>query len=219
MMSKTTVVIADDHAILRDGLRTLFQAHADLEVVGEAADSNSVVQVVRESRPQVLCLDLSMPGGTGVRTIERVRAESPSTRILILTMHNDPAYLRVSLAAGAKGFMLKSTPVNELIDAIRKVASGERVIDPALPERGTNLLPAISANDPLATLSRREREVLDLLAQGHTHQEIAEKLFVSVKTVETYRARLREKTGLKTRADYVRFGRDTPPNQDIPEEN
>jgi DNA-binding NarL/FixJ family response regulator len=203
-MNRTKVVLADDHAILREGLRALINAQADLEVVGEAGTGTETVDRVRDLNPRVLCLDLSMPGWGSGPTIARVCQLSPRTRILVLTMHNDPAYVRSAFAAGAAGYFLKTSPSPELIAAIRATAVGTRVIDPTLQGVLDDAPPP--AGPP--QLSRRETEVLELLVKGHTHQEIADLLFLSVKTVETYRARLREKTGLKSRADFVRYGVD-----------
>ncbi len=217
-MSRTHVVLADDHTVLRAGLCALINAQADLVVVAEAATGVEAAALVQETGPRVLCLDLSMPGWGSATTIARVRAVSPRTRVLVLTMHDDPAYARAALAAGADGYMLKTAPLPELLAAIRSVANGAQVIDKTLQ--------GVLSDSPRGAtgqveLSRRESEVLQLLASGHTHQQIADRLFLSVKSVETYRARLRTKTGLKTRADYVRYGLDTgllvsPPAGDAP---
>ncbi|MBP3958450.1 response regulator transcription factor [Gemmata sp. G18] len=203
-MNRTKVVLADDHAILREGLRALISIQADLEVVGEAATGLEAIDRVQETIPRVLCLDLSMPGWGSGPTIARVNQVSPRTRVLVLTMHNDPAYVRSALAAGAAGYFLKSSPSHELLAAIRATATGARVIDSALQ----GVLEDAPPPAGLPQFSRRETEVLEHLVKGHTHQEIADLLFLSVKTVETYRARLREKTGLKSRADFVRYGLD-----------
>ena len=204
-MPRTRVVLADDHLILREGLRALINAQPDLEVVGEAASGTETIDRVQATEPRVLCLDLSMPGWGSATTIARVTQLAPRTRVLVLTMHNDPAYVRSALAAGAAGYFLKTTPFPDLLAAIRTVAVGNRAIDPALGDVLESPPPA--GEQP--PLSRRETEVLELLVRGLTHQEIADQLFLSVKTVETYRARLREKTGLKTRADFVRYGLET----------
>ncbi|MDY3561842.1 response regulator transcription factor [Gemmata sp. JC673] len=201
-MPRTRIVLADDHVILREGLRALISAQPDLEVVGEAASGAETVECVQATEPRVLCLDLSMPGWGSATTINRVTQLAPRTRVLVLTMHNDPAYVRSALAAGAAGYFLKTTPFPDLLAAIRAVATGAQVIDPALGD----VLDGPPPPAERSQLSRRETEVLELLVKGLTHQEIADLLFLSVKTVETYRARLREKTGLKTRADYVRYG-------------
>lgn len=206
-MNRITIVIADDHAILREGLRTLIDAQSDLSVVGEAASGQEALDRVRETAPRVLSLDLSMPGWGGAATIEKVRETSPRTRIVIFTMHDDPAYLRSALASGVDGYILKTSPTAALLAALRAAALGHVTIDPAM---GTHLNPATESRpEPSLCLSRREKEVLELLVRGHSHQEIADRLFVSVKTIETYRARVREKTGLITRADFVQYGLDT----------
>lgn len=204
-MSRTRIALADDHAILREGLRSIINSQPDMEVVAEAGSGFEAIERVRETTPRVLCLDVSMPGGGSAATIENVHAASETTRVLMLTMHDDISYVRAALTAGADGYVLKSSPLPTLLAAIRSVAAGQRAIDPKLQ-------PLIkSASDPTDShdaprLSRRENEILALLAEGHTHQEIASRLFVSIKSVETYRARIREKTGLKTRADFVRYG-------------
>jgi DNA-binding NarL/FixJ family response regulator len=200
-MSRVRVVLADDHPVIRDGLRAMMADQPDLHVVGDAGDGPAAIRAAKDSKADVVLLDLSMPGAGGVTTLERLIDTCPDTKVLVVTMHNDVAYLRAALAAGAAGYVIKTTPVADLLAAVRAVAAGRRVIDPALAGQLDNLTPG-----GLGDLSRREREVLDHLVRGHTHQEIADKLNVSVKTIETYRARIREKTGLKTRADLVRYG-------------
>lgn len=213
-MAKTRVLIADDHAVLRAGLRMLLNAQPDMEVVDEAADSREALTKVRELRPHVLTLDLTMPGGGSVKLIEQIREECPQTRVVVLTMHDDPAYLRAVLAAGGAGYVVKSAADAELLTAIRATMQGRIYVN--LPHReGAAANAAGSASDRqlpqkagMASLSLREREVLGYLGRGHTNQEIATKLFLSVKTVETYRARLLAKLGLKTRADLVRYAQE-----------
>ncbi|HYH63577.1 MAG TPA: response regulator transcription factor [Urbifossiella sp.] len=203
-MTRIRVVLADDHSLVRDGLRSLFAARGDIEVVGEAGTGPEAVDLVAATLPRLLCLDLSMPGWGVAPTVARVKAVSPATRVLVLTMHDDPAYARAALAAGADGYVLKTTRADDLVAAIRAVAAGQRVVDPALADTLGDA--PTSAPEGHPPLSRREQDVLALLARGHTHQEIADRLHVSVKSVETYRARVKEKLGLKTRADYVRYG-------------
>lgn len=205
-MNRISVVLADDHKIVRDGLRVLINAQPDLTVVADVGSGFEAVDRVRESEARVLCLDLSMPGLGGAATIKQVHAASPRTRVLVVTMHDDVAYARSAFAAGANGYVLKTSTASSLLAAIRSVAAGDRVVDPLIKDT-LDETPRPTA-DGQKDLSRREREVLELLALGHTNHEIADKLFVSVKTVETYRARIREKTGLKSRADYVRHGLD-----------
>jgi DNA-binding NarL/FixJ family response regulator len=189
----------------------LINAQPDLEVVGEAADCHEAFLQTRALRPDVLTLDLTMPGGNSIKIIERLRQESPETRVLVLTMHDDPAYLRTVLAAGGSGYVVKTAADTELLTAIRAVACGRTFVDLDLTEdkeqavfgRGKGNHPSRPVGT--VTLSQREREVLQLLAEGHTYQFIADKLFLSTKTVETYRARMAEKLGLRTRADIVRY--------------
>lgn len=195
-MTRTRVVLADDHDMFREAVRTLIDHQPDLMVVGEAGTGPEATDRARELQPRVMCLDVSMPGwGLGV-TVGKVLAVSPKTRVLVLTMHDDPAFVCAAVTAGASGYVVKTASMTDLLSAVRTVAAGERVFPPTTPP---------SADEHLA-LSRREKEVLELLAHGLTHQEVADRLFLSVKTVETYRARIRTKTGLHSRADFVRFG-------------
>jgi two-component system response regulator NreC len=207
-MNPIRVLIADDHAVLRAGLRMLLGAHRDMDVVGEAADGLDVTRQARELRPDVVLLDLSMPGPRSGSVIRSVLRASPKTRVLILTMHDDAAYLRSALSAGAAGYLVKRAADSELLSAIRAVHAGRTFVDmtesSSRPERPVGG-DAAEAGQPPKTLSRREREVLLLLAQGHSNQQIADGIHVSVKTVETYRTRVSEKLGLKGRAELFRF--------------
>lgn len=198
-MSRTRVVLADDHVMFREAVRTLLAGRLELEVVGEAGTGPRAVELVRELQPHVICLDLSMPGWGLAVTVEKVLAACPGTRVLVLTTHDDPEYVRVAAATGASGYVVKTASAAELVAAVRAVAAGERSFPPT--PAGT----PDTAGEPVP-LSRREREVLELLARGLTHQQAADRLFLSVKSIETYRARLRAKTGLQTRADFVRYG-------------
>jgi DNA-binding NarL/FixJ family response regulator len=201
------VVLADDHPLLRQGLRMVIDAEPDLEVVGEASAAEEAIRLVAALRPDVLLLDITMPGGGGIGALERLRAASADTRVLMLTMHADPEYLRVALASGATGFLLKSAAGGDLLAAVRAVHQGRAYVDPLLG--GAALRGALgertSARGPSAVLSPRETEVLENLALGYTNKEIAARLSVGVKSVETYRARLSEKLGLSGRAELVRF--------------
>jgi DNA-binding NarL/FixJ family response regulator len=208
-MAPIRVLLADDHAVLRAGLRLLLNAQPDLAVVGEAADCPEALGQVRALKPDVLTLDLTMPGGGSVKLIEQLRKECPQIKVLVLTMHDDPAYLRAALAAGAAGYVVKTAADAELINAVRAVCQGRIVVDvgaakapgpPAAPGPSRPSRPA-----GFSALSTREREVFTLLARGHTNQEIAAALFLSVKTIETYRARIAEKLGLRSRAELVRY--------------
>lgn len=214
-MAKILVLIADDHAVLRAGLRMLLSAQPDMEVVGEAADAHEAVRKAVESRPHVVLMDITMPGGGGIQAIGQIRQGSPRTRVLVLTMHDDPAYARAVFAAGAAGHVVKEAESSELLSAIRAIHRGRTFVDLSLAGRSAeSVLPdrATRARTPQrgpARLSQRELRVLELVAQGHTSQRVAARLSVSVKTVETYRARIRDKLGLKTRADLVRFALET----------
>jgi two-component system response regulator NreC len=203
-------MIADDHAILRAGLKMLVNAQADMEVVSEASDGEKAVQAARETKPDVALLDLSMPGVGGMRALQEMARNCRKTRVLILTMHDDPAYLRSVLAAGASGYMLKRTVDAELLAAIRAVHRGGTYVDPSLAnvlvqdvlaKRGTKARSKRLVN----ILSDREQQVLRFVAQGYSSQQIAKRIFVSVKTVETYRARIADKLDLRTRSDLVRY--------------
>ena len=213
-MGQIRVLIADDHAVLRAGLRVLIGAQPDMDVVGEAADGEEAVQRVAETRPDVALVDITMPGSSGIKAIERIRQTCPATRVLVLTMHDVPAYLRSALAAGATGYVVKRAADSELLSAIRGVHRGRTVLDPALATAVVQGAIGRKATvgqpgGPAGLLSPREREVLDLVAQGYTNQQIADRLGLSVKTVETYRSRLVEKLGLRSRADLVRYALDS----------
>jgi two-component system response regulator NreC len=206
---KIRVMIVDDHAILRAGLRMLVNAQADMEVVSEAPDGEKAVQAARETRPDVALLDLTMPRVGGMKALQEMARNCRETRVLILTMHDDPAYLRSVLAAGASGYLLKKAVDAELLAAIRAVHRGGIFVDPrlanvlvqdVLAKRGTRAGPR-----PVNILSDRELQVLRLVARGYTSAQIAKQIFVGVKTVETYRLRFAEKLGLRTRSDVVRF--------------
>ena len=201
------VLIADDHSVLRSGLRLLLNAQSDITVVGEAADGVEVCERAQDLRPDVVLLDLSMPGPQSGNVIRDVQGICPATRILVLTMHDDAGYLRAALAAGAAGYLVKKAADTELISAIRAVHAGRTFVDlTSTRDRtlATSTEPGGHFQAP-KNLSRREGEVLRLIAQGNSNQQIADLIRVSVKTVETYRARLSDKLGLKGRSDLYRF--------------
>jgi DNA-binding NarL/FixJ family response regulator len=217
-MSRIRVLIADDHAVLRAGLKLLIGAESDMEVVGEAADGPEAVRRAQTTSPDVVLLDLSMPGGRGVQTIQELvrRAPTPasSPRVLVLTMHDDAASMQGALQAGASGYIVKKAADIELLTAIRAVHRGRTFVDLTRPgeDARSHEVRSVSRNSPAGgeprRLSPREAEVLRLLAQGHTYREAADQLGVSVKTIETHRKRLSDKLGLKSRAQLFRFAVD-----------
>jgi len=191
----------------------LISSQRDLEVVGEAGDGEEVVRKATALRPDVVVVDITMPGTGGIKAIERIRQAVPATRVLVLTMHDVPAYFRAALAAGAAGYVVKRAADAELLAAIRDVHRGRTVLDPTLAARvvqgGLRRRPALPGEGGPPLLSQREHEVLELVAQGYTNQQIADRLGLSVKTIETYRARLVEKLGLQSRAELVRYAMDS----------
>jgi two-component system response regulator NreC len=199
-VKKIRVMLADDHAILRAGLRMLLDAQPDMAVVAEAADGQEAIRRASGSRPDVAVVDLTMPGMSGVETLEGLRREVPATRLLVLTMHDDPGYARLAMAAGASGHVIKDAESADLLAAIRAVHRGRTFV-----QAGSEAAPTDSPRPPVPALSPRERQVLELLAHGHTNREVADRLSLSVKTVETHRARLSDKLGLHSRADLVRL--------------
>ena len=206
------IMIADDHAILRAGLRSLLSAQDDMTVVAEAVDGEEAVVKAEACKPDVLLLDITMPKKSGIEALQEIRKLSPTTRVLVLTMHDDHAYLRSVLAAGGSGYLVKRAADTELLMAIRAIQQGRSYIDVGLED---NQLQTVlvdeqkarseAAAKSLESLSDRERQVLELVALGFTHKEVGESLSLSVKTVETYRSRLSEKLGLRSRAELVRF--------------
>jgi len=206
-MAETRILLADDHAVLRSGLRMLLNAQPDFVVVGEAGDGREALSLAKELQPDLLLLDLSMPDLSGMDALPMLRKSAPAARILILTMHDDAGYLRQALRNGAAGYVLKKAADQELIAAVRAVLRGETYVHSSLTKTLVeDWLPREpAAVDPWDELSDREQEVLTLVALGHTSAEVAERLCLSVKTVETYRARGMEKLGLRSRAALVRF--------------
>ena len=195
------IVIADDHAVVRRGLRQLIDSEPGVEVLAEAADLEGARRRIAAHRPDVLVLDLNMPGGSTLAGIREMRADCPKTQIVVLTMQNEPAYARRALGAGALGYVLKEAAEEELVEAIRRAAAGDTYLNPRLGAR----LAAEPPPGPPGGLSSREAEVLRLVALGHTNMEIAERLYLSVRTVETHRAHIQQKLRLATRSDLVRY--------------
>lgn len=203
------VLLADDHAVLRTGLRLLLTSQNEYEVIGEASSGTETLTLAEQFQPDLILLDLSMPVLGGLDALPILRKLAPSARILILTMHDDPQYLRQALKHGASGYVLKKAADAELLSAMRAVLRGEVYVHPAMTRvLVEDMLPdasSMNGEDAWNSLSDREREVLKMVALGHTSAEIAEQLSLSAKTVETYRARGMEKLGLRTRAALVKF--------------
>ncbi len=209
-MGKIKVLLADDHAVLRAGLKTLFNAQPDIEVVAEAADGEETVRKSLEIVPDIVLMDITMPVLSGLEATREIKKQRPDIKVLVLTMHEDESYLYQMLRAGADGYVPKKAADTELLDAIRATHRGEHFIHASMTAglvaemRDREIARPVEMRDS-DVLSRREREVLQLLAMGHTNQQIADKLYLSVKTVETYKARLKEKLGLHGRAELVRY--------------
>ena len=203
------VLLADDHAVMRAGLRLLIDNQADMHVVGEAGDGLQAIDQAAALQPDVILLDLTMPKIDGLSSLKQIRERAPHTRVLILTMHADEQYLREAIGRGASGYVVKQAADQEVLSAIRAVMRGEMYIHPSMTKALLGDLvkepSSIGPRDPIELLSDRELHVIKQVARGHTNQEVAEKLSLSVKTVETYRARAMEKLGLTSRATLVRY--------------
>jgi two-component system response regulator NreC len=204
-VSTIRVLVVDDHAVVRSGLKLVLEREEGIEVVAEAGTADEGIRAARLEKPDVVLLDVVMPGRSGLEAAEEIISASKGARVLVLSMQDDPTYVREAFAAGASGYMLKEAADTELVQAVREVAGGGRYVHPTL---GARLAQAEveaarrAADDPL---SEREREVLRLLALGHTNQEIAKQLYISVRTAETHRAHIMQKLGLGTRAELVRY--------------
>jgi two-component system response regulator NreC len=213
-MAKMGLMLVDDHTVLRAGLKALFDRQADMEVVAEADNAMEAFARVRDARSEVLILDLTLPGGGSLELISQLQRLTKPPRVLVLSMHDDPAYARSALAAGASGYVVKTIREQDLLVAVRAVQRGQVFVDLDDEAKTASVFaPTGSAGNKNSTaagkLSEREFEVLRLLGQGQTNQAVAEQLDISPKTVATYRARIAEKLGLKTTADFVRYATDT----------
>jgi DNA-binding NarL/FixJ family response regulator len=205
---KIRVLIVDDHAVLRSGLHLLLDAQSDIEVVGEAGDVKEAVFETRDKKPDVVLMDVVMPGQTGIEGVPLVLKEAPEAKVLVLSMQDDPRYVHEAFAAGAAGYILKEAVDAEVVGAIQRVAAGDHYVHPALGARLIAAEAETKAREEADPLSDREREVMRLLALGHTNQEIAKMLYISVRTAETHRAHIMQKLRLSTRAQLVRYAID-----------
>ncbi|MEW6336121.1 MAG: response regulator [Acidobacteriota bacterium] len=203
----TRILIADDHGVLRAGLRALLNADKDMHVVDEAPDGDAALRLARVHRPDVVVLDMSMPGPGGVEVVKRLRESVPKTRVLVLTVHEDPGLLREVLRAGAAGYVVKRAVESELLNAIHAVSRGEIYVHPSMTRALLPDQPQVQAGprDGVAALSPREVDVLKRIARGYTNRQIADELHLSVRTVETHRANLMGKLGLESRVELVRW--------------
>ncbi|RCK76093.1 MAG: DNA-binding response regulator, LuxR family [Anaerolineae bacterium] len=205
---KIRILLADDHTILRDGIRSLIEDEPDMEVVGEAEDGITVVKLADSLRPDVILMDLAMPLLNGLEATRQIRKSQPGAKILILTMHENEEYIRQVLAAGAMGYILKDAAARELLGAIRSVHKGEVVLSPAI----TRLIVTdylrwgdLSAQEPSDGLTDRERQILQLIAEGYTNKQIAEILSISIKTVQAHRLNLMKKLDLHDRGELIKY--------------
>ena len=198
------ILIADDHGVVAEGLKSLVEAQTDMEVVGVVGDGREAVRMARDAQPDVIVMDLSMPELNGADATRAILQRDPKCRVIVLSMYAEREYVRRALKAGAAGYVVKRSAAKELVDAIRAVHAGQRYLSPRVADVVIDDYTE-ERDDPLARLSAREREVLQLLAEGRTGAEIAQRLSLSQKTVETYRARLVEKLGIRDVAGLVRF--------------
>jgi two-component system response regulator NreC len=200
------VALLDDHEVVRSGLARVLETQPGITVCGEASGGAEAVELARTAQPDVFVVDLSLPGESGMQIIPKIREASPRTRVLVLTMHDDASYVRESTAAGANGYVLKQTSMTDIVDAVRVVATNDRYIDPSLGLRpscvGPDEEPKIELN-----LTARELDVLRLIANGYTNNEVGKELYISVRTVETHRARIQQKLGVKSRAQLAQIAR------------
>ena len=204
-MTDIRVLVVDDHAVVRSGLRALLDREDGIVVVDEASTAEEAVFRMIEHKPGVLLMDVTMPGMSGLEAIPKLLQSSPDTRVLMLSMHDDPRYVREAFAAGASGYVLKEAADTEVVAAIRTVAAGQSYVNPSLGARMAEAEAKAAAEAKADPLSEREHEVLRMLALGHTNQEIAKTLYISVRTAETHRAHIMQKLGLASRADLVRY--------------
>lgn len=206
---KIKVVVADDHAIVREGVRLILAKERDIDVVGEAADGAQALQLVEGAKPDVVVMDISMPGMGGIEATQKVKERYPKVNVLALTMHEDESYVFQLLRAGASGYVLKRAAAHDLVQAVRAAAKGEAFLYPSVARKVVeDYLKRVEAGEEKERydgLTQREKEVLTLIAQGLSNQQIAEKLYISIKTVQTHRAHILEKLNLHDRTELVRY--------------
>jgi two-component system response regulator NreC len=203
-------LIVDDHAIVREGVRMILSAHLDIQVIGEAGNGDQALSMSQSLHPDVVVMDISMPGMNGIEATQQIRQRLSDVNVLALTMHEDDHYVFQLLKAGAAGYVLKRAAATDLVDAVRAAARGEAFLYPSVAKTVvTDYLRRLERGEaerkPYDGLTEREREVLSLIAEGHTNQEIAGRLFISIKTVQTHRAHIFEKLGLHDRTELVRY--------------
>jgi len=203
--ASVSIVIADDHTVVRSGLRMILEAEADFEVIGEASDVEGVIRKTNAFKPAVLVLDINMGGASSLDSLDRIAAASPETAIVVLTMQEETSYAREAMSSGATGYLLKDAADTELVVAVRKASSGERHVQPSI---GARLASETGSEWPPDGLSERELDVLRLIALGHTNREIGEGLHLSLRTVESHRLHIQQKLSLQTRAELVGYALD-----------
>jgi DNA-binding NarL/FixJ family response regulator len=206
-MHKISILLADDHMLVRQGMRGLLNAQPDIEVIGEASDGYKLVELAEKLSPQVIITDIAMPNMNGLEAIGQIRKRLTNARVIILSMHSASSYVIRSLRSGALGYLLKNDDFTEVIQAIHAVVQGRRYLSAQISEQVIDTFKAGNHIDlePVKMLTRREREILQLIAEGHTSLNIAENLYISIRTVEKHRANLRTKLGLTSQADVVHF--------------
>lgn len=208
-MAKIKILVVDDHAIVREGVRMILAKETDLEVVGEAADGQEALDLTKRLQPQVVVMDISMPGMGGIEATQTIRETFPTVQVLALTMHEDETYVFQLLRAGAAGYVLKRAAAQDLVQAVRAAAKGEAFLYPSVARKVVeDYLKRVEAGEERERydgLTGREKEILTLIASGSSNQQIAEKLFISIKTVQTHRAHILEKLGLHDRTELVRY--------------
>lgn len=207
-MNPIRLMLIDDHSVVRAGIRALFEKQSDMEVVAEASSTKDALASIETNCPDILVLDITMPGGGSLDLIRSLRQLPDSPRVLVLTMHDDVAYTRSALHSGAVGYVVKTVGEKELLDAVRSVAQGRMVIDLDDPSKSAAIYADMVLPGSKTDLSVRELEVLALLGKGHTNQEIAQRIDISPKTVATYKARITEKLGLRSTAEFVKYASD-----------